>query len=193
MAHISPPPEGLKTRLDISNPAALPIEYGLSPFTIIHENTRTLGPHRNIVYQPWTAQSIPLQPTYDDTVTCSAFFPTMHQAYGVDPTIAKSHPQPDEKHPRNASDEDALLMSNIVSKPDPDLFVKATFAASHPIMPILRRCDTVIEFLKAMYDLVEGIYMLFFLTANYSLMGRVNQPYRPQIPCKILWDPYPKR
>lgn len=139
------------------SPAANAIEFSTSVVLPIHENSRSLGPHRNVVFQPWSAQPVPLQPVYDDTITSSAFFPTVHQMHTVDETVAKPYPKFEETHPRNAADADAVLMSNIVSKPDPNLPVSFVTA---PNMSMLRRCETVLEFLKAMYDLLEGTCLI---------------------------------
>lgn len=131
------------------------IDFVDSVFTTIYESSRTLGPHRNVVYQPWTAQPVPVQPIYDETITPSAFFLTTHQFYSADETVTKPYPQFNEKRPRLVPDDDAILMSNIVTTTRPN------WDFGSPRMPPVRRCETALEFLKAMYDLLEGIYPIW--------------------------------
>lgn len=139
------------------NPAASLLEYGSSPLIAIYQNPSTLSPHKTAVYQPWISQPVPLQPLYDESVTSFAFFPTMSQIRSVDPTIIARNPS--EKHPSLLSDQEVLPMSNIVTTfdPIPNIFT------TNPFLQPLRRCGTILEFLKCMYDVLEGERTVLFL------------------------------
>ncbi|KAF8319945.1 hypothetical protein DL93DRAFT_2164132 [Clavulina sp. PMI_390] len=139
-----------------ANPAMNQIEYGISPFTVIHRNSKAISAHRNIVYQPWAAQLVPIQATYDEKITCSAFFSSIYQLTPVKET--KTGPSPHRNQgttPQAVSETDSLLMTGIVGIPDP-YKERRMFPEAHlPQMPPLRRCSSALEFLKAVYDLLE--------------------------------------